>query len=596
VDAGSNPFHDWESPREASQPHADDTTAVLDGPLVRRRPSRLTVLVLVALVAAVPAVLLNVSRGSGSSTPVASPAFLQLSPSPVPGVRLFTTAIPRSWYVSMTFPDAGVTDYQVASSSPGVPPSDVLPPAGMIEIQIEDFQPAFVAAVLGHRAARESARQLLGLSSVPKGAKHIARSRARTLMLDRLSAAEETYTYLYGGQRDIQTELVARHAGEIVSNEMDEEPALRASATKALDAITARWRWLTPATAIRTVPHTTRPLHVPPTGPLPAGQWIAAGFTDAVTGDVADAKLDQSEIRAWDFSRLCLMPGSCHAELVDQLESGGTTQAQVVRIPGNFWWRATFPVIHTLCARRRSRPTLKETISDTIDLGWASQAHRELLANETQTILGCGTPIPATVAYHWTARPVPPPSSIPRLSVNPRHTSSAIGFRKAAGRVCTRTGARAAQVVGTIARALRVFRKPTSSTASAAAELTVARHLAPLLALSAEQYTLIPQPPAGPLDALWLRDIAANRAQLASGAAASAALEAAATATTRYLHGGTQLQLQTALTEGTLFSQDLSQIVGPAVSSTAIAQTLGLPADCTNAPGIYSVFSTPAVR
>jgi hypothetical protein len=73
------------------------------------------------------------------------------------------------------------------------------------------------------------------------------------------------------------------------------------------------------------------------------------------------------------------------------------------------------------------------------------------------------------------------------------------------------------------------------------------------------------------------------------------ALEAAAIAASRYLRTGAPLQLQTVITEGTLYAEDLTQIREPARASNAIERTLRLPAICINPPAISSIFSAPTI-
>jgi hypothetical protein len=550
------------------------------------------VLLLTAVAAAVPAVLVNVSRGSSSSAPPKPAAFVPLTTSPLPGARLFDTEVPGSWSNSMSFPGDGVTDYSIASSP--MPLNDVLPPPGTIEIQIQYFPPATVAGAINRRAVTQSPRQLLMWGHLPKGSARVVRTPARSVLVGGQPAAERTSTFVYHGQSDIQTELVTRHAGEVISVEMDNKPSLETKAATELRSITGHWKWLTSATAVR--PPKLPDIHLPPTGPPPNGQWIASGFDDYVSGGVANARLNQAEVRAWDFTRSCAAAQSCHVTLTHQLMYGGTQTGRLALVPNDAWWHVTFPVVHTLCARRPGRRTLHESIRDTIRIGWESSAHRVLIADETQTIGGCGDPTPASVADHWTVTAVARPAGVPDLSLNPTHAVSMRAFRAAAGSVCSRVSGRAGHLAGEIETALSRASTSSSATARAVAQASVVHSLTSLLALTATRYTQTPQPPSGSLEAWWLQDLAAIREQIASGAAANSAIESSARAMARYRHTGQQLQLQNALTEVTFASEDLGQLATPAITSKLLERALALPAACAGAPSIYSVFSKPSAR
>ena len=547
-----------------------------------------------AVAAAAGAVIVNTSGGSGSSNPP-PPNLVVLPGNLPPGSRTFTTAIPPQWNVSMTLPSQGATDYRVTNSQPAMAYNEVLPPPGTIEIQIVDFTPASVAQALGPRAASQSPRQLLRYSFEPRGATDVVRSVApHGSSLGGLAAAGDSYTYTYKGRSDVQTQMVSRKAGEIVSIQMDNAPSLQANARSMLHTIIAGWKWLNPSAETRTAAPKPPAVAASATGPTPSGQWIATGITDAVVGDVANAHLDQPDVRAWYFTQACTSAATCHTELVDQLIDGTTQQTPLAPIPDNIWWAAVFPATGASCAREPSGPTLRETIRDSIHLGWASPAHRELFADGTETITGCDAPAPSTVSFHWTARPVPRLAA-PQITLNANHATTAAAFRSAARRVCTAVNAQAAPFASRIAGAERVLRTATSRTTKATAEASIAKQLAPLVPLSVEEYTQIPQPPAGRLDDLWLRDITENRQQLAPGAVKNAALEAVAIATSRYLRTGSSLQAETAIAESTLYNEDGLQLEGPASVSNAIEQQLQLPAICIDPPAFDSIFAAPTL-
>ncbi|MFY9717445.1 MAG: hypothetical protein WAK40_05870, partial [Thermoplasmata archaeon] len=593
-----DPFAEGEPPSgSAADPRVADQEAWTPATVTsarRRPPARLLLLVAVAVVGAVVAVIVNSRGGSGAGDPFRLTGVMRLPQSPVTGGRPFTTVTPAQWRISMTLPYPGVTDYQLTSSGSSITGGEVLPPPGTIEIQIEDFTPASVETFVGPRAGTQSPIRLLRYQHEPRGASDVVRSVApHGLSLGGVAAAGQSYTYAYAGRRDVQTELVSRRAGDIVSIEVDSGPSLKASAASALSTIVANWHWL--SRSEQAPPAQTPPVAVAPTGPLPQGQWIASGFTDAVTGGVANARLDQHDVRAWDFTQACTTATRCHTDLVEQLSDGATgAPSRVVQIPGNSWWEAQSPATGGFCALEASRPIRRETIRDTLRLAWMSPAHRELTGEQTETITGCADVLPAEVSYHWTATAVPR-VAIPQITLNPRHAPSASAFRSAATRVCTGVNARASQLVLRIERAAGLTRTAPGPIAKAAAEASIATQLEPIVRLWVEEYTQIPQPPAGPLDVLWLRDLNDNRQQIVPAAAAISALQAAVLATSRFLRSDSPVALQTAVSEGTLFAEDQAESEGPAKASKAIERELRLPAICISPPAFKSVSTARVV-
>src|SRR5579862_8970667 len=128
---------------------------------------------------------------------------------------------------------------------------------------------------------------------------------------------------------------------------------------------------------------------------------------------------------------------------------------------------------------------------------------RALVAEETQTINGCGGPTPGTINDHWTATAVAR-AVVPTISPNRAHAASAAAFRSSALRVCTRVNDQATPAAVRIGTAKRVLQSTTSQAAKAAADATIASQLTVVARVWAELYREIPQPPSGPLDTLWL--------------------------------------------------------------------------------------------
>jgi hypothetical protein len=548
--------------------------------------------VAIAVAGAAAAVVVNVSRSSTPAHAVVTATTRPLQP-PDRGQRGFTTDTPAGWGTAMNFPAPGATDYILEDSALGIAsPDNEIPPAGVIEIQILDISRASVPQMLGTRAETQGPMALLQYSYAPHGATDVVRSlTARARSLAGHPAAEEALSYNYQGRENVQTEVVSRHGGEIVSIEMDAAPSLEAQAKASLKTILTHWQW----TAVAAPRPPAIPVHYPPTGPQPTGEWIASGFYDNVSGDVANARLDEREVRAWNFTRSCPAATRCTTTLVDQLLYGGTDQARLAQLPNNTWWAVTFPPLNDWCARVGTRPRRKETIRDTLHLGWLTPAHRALLGDETSTIVGCGTSVPSTISTHWVARPVPH-TPIPAVSPNRGHAASAARFLRSAQRVCAAVNSRAEPVARRIRAAQQVARTASATRAArAAAGETIARELRTLVPLSVAEYTQIPQPPNGPLDQLWLRDITAQRQALEPTAAALAALQAATIATSHYVRTGNPLDEEKAVSEATLYSEDEAQLVGPASAGDALEKALGLPVICTDTPVIHAIFSSPTV-
>jgi hypothetical protein len=509
--------------------------------------------------------------------------------------RPFATVGPPGWSVSASFPASGVTDYQLTSSGSGMLESAVIPPPGTIEIQITNISPAGVAGYLGRHAGSQTPLQLLGYFRRPAGATHVLRLVApHGVTVAGVAAERDAYAYVYDGRRDVQTQLALRKGATVIAVELDAAPAIEPTAISALNVVLAHWVWYGPKHPAPAAPTLPTPPAVAP-APSPTGQWIASGFVDYVGGDVANASLDEPEVRSWEFVRICRASTSCRTEIVRQLEYGGTSQAPLKQVRGSTWWRATFPITNDWCAREPGRPTLTETISDTINLGWSSSSNRhQLIGDETQTIKGCGTATPATISNHWTAAPVQQPPT-PAISLDPDHAASAAAFRGAALRVCTRVNNLAAPLATRIGTATEILRTTTSRSAKAAAEATIAAQLAAVPQLWATQYSQIPQPPDGPLDTLWLQDLAVNRQRLEPATAAFSALRAAELAQSHYFATGHSLQQQTAIADATLFAEDITQTGGSATRSNTLARTLHLPAICINPPALTAALASPTL-
>jgi hypothetical protein len=131
--------------------------------------------------------------------------------------------------------------------------------------------------------------------------------------------------------------------------------------------------------------------------------------------------------------------------------------------------------------------------------------------------------------------------------------------------------------------------------AKARADAGIAMDLAPLVALSVREYTQTPQPPRGPDDTIWLRDIALERSATLDGAAMIAATRAAAGDASSYFLTRRALDRQRAVAELFLADNDAERLVGPGQASAAIeTQQLRLPSSCLDSPAADAIFGAQA--
>jgi hypothetical protein len=120
-----------------------------------------------------------------------------------------------------------------------------IPPAGTVGITINDTPASGV--VLGHHFSEEALKAvaLLPLNvGTPATAEGVTQaSHPRTVTLDGVEAAEESYAYTYGGRQNVQVDIVAQHKGRIVFIELDAEPSQSSQSQAALTQVTSTWRW-----------------------------------------------------------------------------------------------------------------------------------------------------------------------------------------------------------------------------------------------------------------------------------------------------------------------------------------------------------------
>jgi hypothetical protein len=462
-----------------------------------------------------------------------------------------------------------------------MPESAVIPPPGTVEIQITNMSPAGVAAYLGPQAGSQTPLQLLGYFRRPQGATHVVRSVApHRVTIAGIAAERDAYAYVYEGRRDVQTQLALRKGATVISVEVDAAPAIEPTAISALNVVLAHWVWYGPAHPAPAAPTLPTPPAVA-TGPSPTGQWIATGTVSQsyhVPGRAVGARL----IRAWIFRRVCKAGVGCHTDFVLQITDGSVIQTVLVP-ERNGTFRAVFPATVTPCENGGSGQD-----HYSMDMTWLP-GHR-LVGTSVESFSGGCTP-GAFDQAGWTVSRVGEPAA-PPLAILSRRSATVGAFRAAAQRACTTVNAQALPLAAKLASLEHAAGSATSRAVRADSESRIAELLGAVLPLSVKQYTEIPQPPAGALDALWLQDITDIRRQLKPAAAMIAALQTAAQSASQYFRTSDPLDAQRLLTTPSLISDDALAIAGAGDASNAIERKLGLPSICINEPAIASIFSS----
>jgi type II secretory pathway pseudopilin PulG len=224
-----DPFSQW------GKPPPGVASAPAPPPQPSRRSPRplIAALAIVAAVAGALIVTLGAS-GSGSSSTTALRG------------RAFTTAYPDGWTVTIRHRSAEDITYVLTSSAART--NDLgIPPAGAIGITIDDYSLEAVSAIDPAAAATVSQDPLALLPAfigTPRTAVDEVSSVAlHTTTLGAAAAAAASYTYIYNGVSDVQSDVVSRHGQQIATIELNTEPALASQGTAALNAVAAHWRW-----------------------------------------------------------------------------------------------------------------------------------------------------------------------------------------------------------------------------------------------------------------------------------------------------------------------------------------------------------------
>jgi hypothetical protein len=152
--------------------------------------------------------------------------------------RLFNAPYPGDWSVS-TAQRRGAIRYQLTSTGRAIDNLDI-GPAGTVGVTILETAPSRAIGAFTHGASA-----LLPLIvGTPRTAAGVTRTAApRAISLDGAPAAEESYTYMFSGRENVQSDVLARRGDRLVLIELDGEPSAASSAEAGFEALTRGWRW-----------------------------------------------------------------------------------------------------------------------------------------------------------------------------------------------------------------------------------------------------------------------------------------------------------------------------------------------------------------
>jgi hypothetical protein len=201
--------------------------------------------VLIVVAGVLAAVVLVTMRGKKPETTAATtpPTTVQPTTKTV-RTSAFSTAYPVSWSDRVISGPHESVQHRLTSTAAPIGHLGI-PSAGAIGVTINDTSASGV--LRGHHFSEEGlkAAALLPLNvGTPRTAKHVVlTARPRTVTLDGVEAAEESYLYTYGGRQNVQVDVVAQHKGRIVFIELDAEPSQSSRSQAALTQLTSSWHW-----------------------------------------------------------------------------------------------------------------------------------------------------------------------------------------------------------------------------------------------------------------------------------------------------------------------------------------------------------------
>jgi hypothetical protein len=198
---------------------------------------------LAAVIAVIAIVVLLTMGGSkpgpGPTTP-ATPVRIHPAVGTIHGHGFSASAL-AGWSLTSQHSPRGADRYQLSSTGASISRLG-LPPAGTIGITI-DVAPARSASA-GAGSPASALRQLRQSAGTPKGAVGVTvGSPPRTVRLAGVNAAEEAFTYTFGGFSNVQVDIAAQHRGRTYLIELDAEPTLVHESQSALELLSSSWRW-----------------------------------------------------------------------------------------------------------------------------------------------------------------------------------------------------------------------------------------------------------------------------------------------------------------------------------------------------------------
>jgi hypothetical protein len=152
--------------------------------------------------------------------------------------RLFSAPYPAVWSVVAAH-RGGAVRYQLSST--GRPIDSLgIGPAGTVGVTILETAPSRIVGAF----SRGVTALLPLIVGTPRTAEGVTRTATpRTVTLDGMQAAEESYAYTYGGRENVQSDVLARRGDRLVLVELDGEPVAARGAEAGFEALMRGWRW-----------------------------------------------------------------------------------------------------------------------------------------------------------------------------------------------------------------------------------------------------------------------------------------------------------------------------------------------------------------
>jgi hypothetical protein len=201
---------------------------------------------------------------------------------------------------------------------------------------------------------------------------------------------------------------------------------------------------------------------------------------------------------------------------------------------------------------------------------------------EDASLSGCGSTV-GTWTIEWKARSVlvALPVALRNVAPNPDHAASTGEFRAAAKRVCAATRVRVAQIskaTGADIDVLRGAKPPNLAAEHAASDLAALAAKLPKVAIA--NFTNPPQPPAGPLDTLWLSYVTREAKDLTGQWLFRSALIDQMDAYAVYEHAANMTALQRMLAWETIANANTNPLNSQRQPLKTLQQRLDLPTSC----------------